>query len=153
MESWLSKNWENPPKMGRPWLTGPNLLRSWGLKTYETACRLSLSLHRGSWHPNGSRQVSSYFTSTILHPNTRISTTIRHDSGKQVRNQVDGVWKQETHGVKHLRQKLANVSTRYRWISPRYQTWEEAINYTSTQPEPIEEELSLIHISEPTRPY
>ena len=75
-----------------------------------------------------------------IHSNTSTPTTIRHHFGRQVRNQVDGVWKRGTQGVEHLRQKLVIVPTRYRWISPRCQTWEEATNYTSTQPETIEEE-------------
>jgi len=120
--------------MGIFWLTSPNLLRSQGLRTYETASRLSLSLHGESWHPNGFRQVISCFT------NARTPTTIRYHFGWQVRNQVDGIWKRETQGVKNLRQKLMIVSTRYRLISPRCQTWEEATNYTSTPLETIEED-------------
>ena len=99
--SWLSKQSElrKPPKMGRPWLTVPNLLWSQGLASCETACRLPLSLHRESWHPNGSRQVSSYFTSN--NPSSKYKNTNnnkRHHFGGQVRNQVDGVQNERPKG-------------------------------------------------------
>ena len=38
-----------------------------------------------------------------LSPSTRKITIIRHHFGRQVRSRIDGVWKQETQGVKHVR--------------------------------------------------
>jgi len=130
--------------MSRPWLTGPNLLRSQGLTTCETACRLVLSLHMGKLASERLSSSKLFSPQTIRQPNTRTLITIRHHFGRQVRNQVDGVWKRETQGVKHQRQRLVIVSTRYWRIFPRCQTWEEATNYTSTQFETIEEDNFLI---------